>query len=253
MAEKHTQISIKAAKEAGKILMKYYGKVKKIVEKSPNNYVTEADLESEKIIIGLIKKNFPAHQIISEEAGSINRSDHVWYVDPLDGTHNYIHKIPFFGVSIAYSYKGEVKAGVIYCPYVDELYVAEKGKGAFCNGKKIEVSKKDRVKDVIVIFDASLHKDKEYKFNLLRKFVDSCFKVRILGAAVYNCISVAIGGAEAYIELSTNPWDIAAGLLIVQEAGGKVTDLEGDEWKPDIKEFIATNGIVHKKILDIIS
>ena len=114
------------------------------------------------------------------------------------------------------------------------------------------MSKKEKLKDAIVIFDAALHRKKEYKFNLLSKIIDNCFRVRILGAAVYNCISVAIGGAEAYIEMSTNPWDIAAGLLIVKEAGGKVTGFDGKEWTINIKEFIATNRIVHNKILELI-
>lgn len=248
------ELAIKAAKEAGAILMRYYGKSLKVKEKSPQDYVSEADIESEKKVISLIKKHFPEHAIISEEAGQVNLTDdsnHVWYVDPLDGTHNFIHRLPFFGVSVAYSCKDEVKVGVIYCPCVDELYVAEKGKGAFCNGKRLSVSDRSRMKDALVIVDAALHRDKKMKFELLSKLVDECFRVRILGAAVYNCISVAVGGAEAYIEFSTHPWDVAAGLLIIEEAGGRVSGINGERWNVKTEEFIATNGKMHGQFLKL--
>ena len=247
------ELAVKAAKEAGKTLMDYYGNLHKIIEKSPNNYVTEADLASEKLVIDMIKKNFPDHEIISEEAGKINSSDHVWHIDPLDGTHNFMHQIPFFGVSIAYAYKGEVQLGVIYCPYVGDLYVAEKGKGAFCNGKKIAVSDKDRVRNFIIIFDGALHKKTDLKFGLLRELVKRCHRIRLLGAAVYQCISVAIGGAEGYIELSTNSWDVAAGLLLIREAGGRVTGFDNKDWKIGTKEFVASNGKHHEEFLDIVN
>lgn len=148
---------IKAAKEAGKVLMKNYGKIKNIKTKEKNSYVTNIDLESEKTIFSIIRKKFPEHNIISEESGSLNKkSEYTWYIDPLDGTHNYINNIPIFGVSIALAQNKIVKYGAICLPYFNEFYIAEKGKGAFLNGKRIKVSNKKKFEKIFCTVRHSL-------------------------------------------------------------------------------------------------
>lgn len=250
MNEKQT--AIKAAKEAGKVLMKYYGKGLKGRVKFTDNLVSKADLESEKKVISIIKSKYPKHSILSEECGKKNNDPEFrWIIDPLDGTHNYLHGIPIFAVSIALEYKKEIILGVIFLPYLDQLYVAEKGKGAFMNGKRIRVSKLNKLKHAMMLYDGGLNKDKKEKLEALGKLADSVFRIRILGAACVDLVYVANGDADVYAVHSTNPWDVAAGLLIVEEAGGKLTHLDGSKYYPCNEGFVASNGKLHKGIINI--
>ena len=249
MQATYKQTAIKAAKEAGKILMKYYGKGIKGRVKFEDSLVSKVDLEAEKKIISIIKSKYPGHAILSEECGSKKGNSYKWLIDPLDGTHNYLYGIPLFGTSIALEYNGEVILGVIYLPYYNQLYVAEKGKGAFLNGKRIRVSKTNKLKKAMIIYDGGLQRSKKSKLKALDKLIDAVFRIRILGAACVNLISVAKGGADIYLEHSTNPWDVAAGLLIVEESGGKVTTLDGKKHDLSEKGFVASNGKLHKDII----
>jgi len=246
------QLAIKAAKEAGKILMQYYRKGIKGKVKFADNLVSKVDLESERKIIGLIKSKYPEHSILSEEGGGKKGNSYKWIIDPLDGTHNYLYGIPLFGTSIALEYNGEVMLGVIYLPYYNQLFVAEKGKGAFLNNKRIKVSKTNKLKKAMVLYDGGLQRDKKIKLKALAKLVDSVFRIRILGAACASLTYIANGDADIYMEHSTNPWDIAAGLLIIEEAGGKVTGLDGRKHDLSEKGFVASNGKLHNNIIRII-
>ena len=246
-------LAIQVAKQSGKSLMKNYGKVKFVKVKDKLSYVTNADLESEKIILSAIRKKYPNHDIISEESGKLNKkSDYRWYIDPLDGTHNYINKIPLFGVSIGLEFKNKMILGVIYLPYFNELYVAEKGKGSFMNGKKIKVSDKKNLKKSFIVTDLVLHYIPGKKIKMLDKLKGFVHDMRVLGSAVYGYAAVAKGSADAYLAPCTNPWDVAAGALIVEEALGKVTDFSGNKWKPEMNNFISSNKKIHRELLKLL-
>lgn len=246
-------LAIKIAKQSGKILLKHYGKVKFVKSKDNQSYVSNVDLESEKYIISSIRKKFPDHEIISEEAGKLNKiSDYTWFIDPLDGTHNYISNIPMFGVSIGLAHKGKVILGVINLPYFNELYVAEKRKGSFLNGKRLKVSNKKDLKKSFILTELVLRYKPEEKIRVLKKLEGNVYDIRALGSAVYGYTNLAKGNVEAYMTIYTYSWDVAAGALIVEEAGGKVTDFNGNKWNPKRGKFISSNKKIHDKLLKIL-
>lgn len=250
---KETKFTIELAKKAGKILLDNLGKIKFIREKSPSNLVTNVDLASERIIIKAIKNKFPKHGILSEEFGEIEgSSEHRWLIDPLDGTHNYIHRFPLFGVSIALELKKEVILGVIYMPTLNQIFFAEKGKGAFLNNKKIHVSKIRNLRDSMVSMDSAFYLDKELRLKTLAKLIDKVFRVRLPGAAVFELTAIAQGITTAHISFCSNPWDVASGFLMITESGGKITDLSGNKADHYCKEFIVSNGLVHEGMLKVL-
>jgi len=247
------QTAIKAAKEAGKIQLRYFGKNIEKKTKKDNSFFTKADIESTNKIRSIISKQYPKHNILCEELGSSSRSsDYRWIIDPLDGTHNFIMDNPLFGVSIALEHKKEIILGVIYMPFLKKLYYAEKGKGAFCNGKRINVNNETKLKKCLFIFDAKLRTQTDTKIQILKKLAKLTWRLRIYGVAVYNNILVAEGQAGLNIDFDSNSWDHAAALLLVEEAGGKVTDLKGKRWTPEIKDYVASNGKIHDKILKLV-
>ncbi|MBI2140355.1 inositol monophosphatase [Candidatus Woesearchaeota archaeon] len=247
-------IAKKAARAAGKILLRYFGKTKNIREKSGRRgLVSIADEESERAIIGIIKKRFPGHNIIAEESGIDHQhSPFTWHIDPLDGTTNYIFGLRDWGTAIGLAKDDKVILGVIYFPLSDELLWAEKGKGAFLNGKRISTSKRDRLKDSLFLFESDLNKDSPLRFNLLKRIVKNTYKIRMTGDAVTSMRRVAEGAADGLLFLRLNDWDVAAGSLIIREAGGKVTTLSGKEWELGDKEFAASNGKIHTGLIKLI-
>ncbi len=240
------------AKGAGRILMKHIGKLKHIEQKGRIDVVTEADKLSEKFIISQIKKKFPEHAVLGEETGMHGKSKNLWVIDPLDGTKNYAIRNPFFNVSIAFMQNREVTHAGVYAPFLDEFYYAEKGKGAKLNGKKIHVSNVSDLKKSFVQFCNGLS-NKAIK-NISKIFTHLRPKVLALrqqGAAELELCFVAAGRAPVYImnDFDT-PWDVAAGSLIVREAGGKVTNFKGEEFKLfKHRNIIASNGKIHNKIM----
>lgn len=245
--------AIKAAKEAGKIQLRYFGKKIKKKRKEGDSFVTKADIESTKKIREMILKQFPGHNIICEELGSTNKkSDYLWIVDPLDGTHNFIMNNPLFGVSIALEYKKGIILGVVYFPVLKRLYYAEKGKGAFCNGRRIKVNNENDLKKCLFILEGKLRSRTKMKIRILEKIVKLTWNLRMWGVAIYNNILVAEGKVEFNIGFDSNSWDHSAALLIVEEAGGKVTDLNGKRWTSNIKDYVASNGKVHYKVLNVL-
>ena len=247
------QLAIKAAKEAGRILLNNLGKVRAVKEKSLSNFVTNVDLAAEKKIFSVIRKKYPKYSILSEEAGFIdNNSEYKWIIAPLDGTHNYIHSLPIFGTSIALEHKGKVILGVIYLPMLNQLFVAEKGKGAFLNGKRIKVSDINQLADSLLLFEGSLHMKWKEKRRFLDKVSTKVFRVRISGAACFDLSSVSSGICDFHLSFATNPWDVAAGFLLIREAGGKITDFNGKEVDHYCKGFVASNSKLHNKVLKLI-
>jgi len=250
------QTAIKAAKLAGKVIMDNYSNIGNIsVKENKRSLLTKTDLEAEKTIISTINKKFPSHNIISEEAGIKNKnSEYTWIIDPIDGTTNFIQKIPNFCISIAAAKNKKIILGVVYNPLTKELFAAEKNKGAFLNNKKIKVSDKSKISEAIFGFSlpsSAKHAAKSlHQTARLYSFVRG---IRNTGSAAINLCNVACGRYDVYHPLSINSWDVAAGYLIVKEAGGKVTDLKGKEWDLDKGHLLATNKKLHNKFLKLLN
>src|SRR6056297_1215215 len=240
------------AKQAGKELKKlFFSRQFQTSIKSKHEIVTTADTLAEKIIINKIKKHFPGHQILSEEAGHIkSNSDYLWVIDPLDGTTNFFMHNPIFAVSIGLFYKNEIKQSVIYYAVLDELYTAEKNKGSFCNNKKIHVSQRNKIENSFLTFcHGSTEKDIKRAIKIYKKLKLKARDHRQLGAAAIELAFVARGITDCIIIPGALRWDVAGGILLVREAGGKVTDFENKKWHLDSSDMIASNGKIHSSLL----
>lgn len=248
------QFAIELAKQAGKIIEDNFGKIDKYEEKSRTELVTEIDKKVDDYIVKKIKEKYPEHDILIEESGKHdNDSEYTWIVDPLDGTHNFINKMPYFSVSIALAHKNKVILGVIYFPVLNELYTAEKGKGSFLNNKKIKVTDKEFKQHNVMVFDAHFGAgDKENKLRMFSNLVDHTSKARVFGCATLNLVYVASGRADLGVLVKTHSWDFAAGALIVEEAGGKVTELNGNEWTINSDNIVSSNNKFHEKIIELL-
>ncbi|HLC61770.1 MAG TPA: inositol monophosphatase [Candidatus Nanoarchaeia archaeon] len=246
---KEKKVLLQAANSAGKVMLKYFGRNQDVEKKFNKSLVSKADLEANKVIIQTIKKNFPAHNIFSEETGfEDNDSDYKWVIDPIDGTHNFLRGIPIFGVSIALEHRDEVVLGVLHFPVLKLTASAEKGKGAFLNGKRLKVSSNSDLSYSFILYEfvsATRHKSIEF----LKRIAHETLDIRNFGSAIYELILVASGQCDAYVIFSTNEWDIAAGMLLIQEAGGKITDLKGNDCNPSEGSFIMSNGKIHGSLL----
>lgn len=247
---------MEAAREAGKIIHHYFDGTFSIENKdSINNLVTEVDKHSEKKIIEVIKNYYPGHSIISEEVGElIQDSDYQWIIDPIDGTVNFAHGIPICCVSIGLKHRDELLLGVVYNPMMNELFFAEKGKGAFLNDRPIRVSdKKDFATACLVTgFPYKWPKTYEHPIKVFERFVLEGLPVRRLGSAAIDLCWVACGRFDGFWEYNLNSWDVAAGYLIVQEAGGRITNFDGNPYSVFDKETLATNGHIHEDMLQLI-
>lgn len=245
--------AINLAKQAAKIVKDSFGKIEKIEMKSKSELVTEVDKKVDEFIVNKIKEKYPDHNILIEESGKYDQeSDYTWIIDPIDGTHNFINNMPFFSVSIALMHKKNIVLGVIYFPILDELYVAEKGRGAYLNNKKIKVSNKKFGEHNVMVYDAHFGGGKkELKLKTFGKLVDYVSKVRIFGCATMHLVYIASGRADLGILIQTKPWDFAAAALIVEEAGGKVTDKDGNKWNIDTDALVSSNNEFHDKIIEL--
>ena len=246
------ELALTAAREAGKILLENFGLIKRIDTKGVRDLVSNVDIASENKIIEIIKAQYPDHGILCEESAErLTDSDYKWIIDPLDGTHNYIYGINSYGICIALEYKGELILGLVYIPPSDEMYIAEKGKGAYLNGERIKVSDRS-LKEAMVIFDSTLHTDRADRIAFLDVLVDKAFGLRITGSAARNLTYVASGQADLIVEYGDKPWDFAAGGLLLEEAGGKLTTLDGAKWSPYIVGYLASNNKFHDEVIEMI-
>jgi myo-inositol-1(or 4)-monophosphatase len=238
------------AREAGALLISYFGKVS-IEYKGDADLVTQADRSSEKLIVERIRKQWPHHDLIGEEGSRTETgSDYRWYVDPLDGTTNFAHGYPVFCVSMGLEYKGELLAGVVYDPTRDEMFTAAKGSGAQLNGRAIRVSKTARLKESLVATGFPSHKrHKNPNINFYHQITLRSHGVRRAGSAALDLCYVACGRYDAFWEFNLNSWDTAAGVLLVHEAGGKVTNFRGEPFSIDSRQVLATNGVLHAEML----
>lgn len=255
MKNKIKKVAQEAAQEAGELLLKRFKTFsrKDMKLKSKRDLVTKADLDAEKIILNKIKKNFPKHALLSEEAGSNKkRSDYQWVVDPLDGTTNFTMHNPLWAVSIAVVRKGEPILALINAPFLKEVYTAEKDKGAKLNKKAIEVSKIKPEKVLNTFCHGSRKKDvkRALKYYVRQKM--NGFDCRQLGAASLELCFVASGRVESIAIPGSNPWDVAAGALMVREAGGKVSDFKGKKWDLKSADILASNGRTHKDLVNVL-
>ncbi|HUL43381.1 MAG TPA: inositol monophosphatase family protein [Bacteroidota bacterium] len=250
--------AIEAATQAGKYLKQNLGKVKNIELKDggEKNLVTEIDKHSEEIIISIIKKHFPSHDILAEESGKARgaKSDYRWVIDPLDGTTNFTHGFPVFCVSIGLEHCGELIAGAIYDPNFDELFTAEKGKGAFLNGKRMHVSSVESLKKSLLVtgFPYNIRENPDNAVEHFVQFLMDAQAVRRMGSAAIDMAYVAAGRYEGFWEVHLNPWDMAAGAIIVTEAGGMLSDFAGKPFSIYEKQVLATNGRIHEEMMKIL-
>lgn len=239
------------AREAGALLLKYFHQRVKVEYKGDVDLVTEADRNSEKLIVERIKARWPGHDIVGEEGTrTAFNSDYRWYVDPLDGTTNFAHGYPVFCVSMALEHKGERIAGVLYDPTRDELFAAEKGKGAWLNGDRIHVSKTASLAESLVATGFPSHKrHKNPNIYFYHQITLRTHGVRRAGSAALDLACVASGRYDGFWEFNLNPWDTAAGVLLVEEAGGVVTNFSGGPFQIDSREVLASNRLIHSELL----
>ena len=251
------QVAVEAALEAGKYLKMNVGKIRHIERKAgqETNLVTEIDKKSEHLIISNIKKHFPHHDFLGEETGAAEvKSEYRWIIDPLDGTVNYTHALPIYSVSIGLEYKGEIILGVVYDPSLDELFTAEKGKGAWLNKKRIEVSKTTTLIESLIVtgFPYDVKEHPEPAVTHFRNFLADAQAIRRLGSAALDLCYVAAGRFEGFWEGVIRPWDIAAGALMVTEAGGKWTDFRGFPTSVYKEDILTTNGLIHEQMIAVL-
>ena len=223
---------------------------------SINDLVTEADHASEKAIFSVIQKSFPDHFILSEETGALPQdSDYKWIIDPIDGTINFANGIPICCVSIGVEHKGEMILGSVYNPFMNELFFAEKGQGATLNGRPIKVSNKDSILHSCLVtgFPYQYLDSENGPLQVFEKLVRKAIPVRRLGSAALDLCWTAAGRFDGFYEHKLQAWDSAAGFLMVEEAGGKVTDLLGIAYNPFQTGIIATNGFIHEQLLSVVN
>ena len=231
-------IMIKASEKASKVLIKDFGEIEKlqVSKKGPNDFVTNSDLKTEKIIIDELKKAKPNYSILSEEKGIENNKDenNTWIIDPIDGTINYLHGIPHFAISIALKSYDQIIAGLIYDPIKDEMFYAEKNNGAYFNNQRIKVSKKNKIEDCLFVAGSKIHYDNE-------------LLIRNSGCAALDMAYVASGRYDGYFQKNINLWDIAAGIIMVEEAGGILNEINLSNIN-DLK-IIASNNSINNELV----
>lgn len=256
MEKKIIETAVEAAQRAGALLKEHLGRAGKIEYKGAVNIVTELDRKSEDLIIEAILKAFPGHGILTEEREELKtKSKYRWIIDPLDGTTNYAHGFPFFCVSIAFEDAGVVRFGAIYDPMLDELFTAERGKGAYLNGRLIHVSDVEDLSRSLLAtgFPYDLRTSKDNNLDYFTAFTLRAQAIRRAGSAALDLCYIASGRFDGFWELKLKPWDVAAAALIVKEAGGEVSDFKGEEFSIHGNECLASNGLIHSEMLRVLS
>lgn len=263
-----TAVAINCAAKAGEWITTKMGKHASLdIKQSPHDLVTEVDKGSERLIRNLIATHFPHHSFLGEEGvepgpeasaqalADASGAEYLWIVDPIDGTTNFVHEFPFFCVSIALAYRGEVIVGVVYDPVKDELFVAEKGKGAYVHGKRMSVSRDETLKNSLVA--TGFPPDHRYALPLNLKGIAAIApqtrNLRVAGSAALHMAYVAAGRLSGFWEIGLNSWDMAAGSLLIQESGGVVTDTRGEPYTLGVRNVAASNASIHQELLDALA
>lgn len=253
------QAALRASAKGQEVLLHYFGRLSQVEHKFQAGLVSEADKESEKVIFEYLRSQFPDDEFLGEESAYGN-DDNIqpadpnrrrWIVDPLDGTTNYIHQFPIFAISIAMEYQNEIQVGVIDMPKLNETYYAVKGQGAFVNDKKMQVSSCSEISNAFLAtgFISDFEDVITQQLNVFSKLVRQSRGIRRAGAAAYDLTQVARGVFDGYWERNLKPWDSAAGILLVQEAGGVVTNYQGQKYSPYDKTLVATGPKLLPKLL----
>ncbi|REK74891.1 inositol monophosphatase family protein [Paenibacillus paeoniae] len=260
-----TAVAINCAAKAGEWIMTKLGNYASLeIKYSEHDLVTEVDKGSERLIRKLIGTHFPHHSFLGEEGcepgpeasakalEEAQDSEYLWIVDPIDGTTNFVHGFPFFCVSIALAYRGEVIVGVVYDPIKDELFIAEKGKGAYVHGKRMQVAEDASLKESLIA--TGLPAEREYALPLNLKGISELApqvrNLRVAGSAALHLAYVASGRLSGFWEIGLNSWDMAAGVLLIQESGGVVTDTSGAPYTLGVRDVVASNGLLHKELVE---
>ena len=248
------------ARAAGEILNYYAARDKRVEHKGRANLVTVADRESEALIIREIHARYPTHTILAEESGLVDSSSEApdpdrWIIDPLDGTTNYAHQFPMYSVSVGFERSGKMLCGAVYDPVRDEMFTGSRGSGAFLNGEPVLVSGVSSLSEGLLLtgFPYDFREKVERALDLFRSFLVSSQAVRRAGSAALDLCYIACGRSDGLWELDLAPWDTAAGLVIAEEAGGRVTDFSGTPFSIYSREILASNGAIHEEMMTAIA
>ena len=251
--------AIELARSAGDVLKHYSGRDKLVEFKGRANLVTIADKKSEEVIIRGIRERYPTHAILAEESGAIasgaaGAASVRWIIDPLDGTTNFAHGYPFYCVSIGVEEQGRIVCGAVYDPIRDEMFSAARARGAFCNGRRLAVSETERISDALLItgFPYNFREHLETVVSQFRNFLVEARAVRRGGSAALDLCYVAAGRLDGFWELELQPWDTAAGQVIAEEAGARITNYKGSPFSIYMKEIVVSNGRIHDEMLAVV-
>jgi myo-inositol-1(or 4)-monophosphatase len=250
-----SQLIESLAEAAGDFLMGHFRKEMRLtrLRASAKEAVTTYDKMADDVIVRGIREAYPEHTLLTEESGFVSGDpDWLWIVDSLDGTGNFANWNPLFSVCIALMHKEELVLGAVYAPAIGEFYLAEKGNGAYLNGSRIQVSEVSPVSQSYLLYCEGGEKDRVRTGRLLSNVYPEVVDVRKLGSAGLETAWVSAGRGEAYFTTSIEPWDVAAGVLLVSEGGGRVSDFEGNHWRPQRSDLLFSNGRVHSRMLDLI-
>ncbi|MEO8467140.1 MAG: inositol monophosphatase family protein [Gammaproteobacteria bacterium] len=251
-------IAIRAARRAGEIMVRQLNQLEslRVVEKSPNEFVTQVDQAAEAVIIEVIREYYPDHAILAEESGATGDNDYQWIIDPLDGTTNYVHGFPVFSVSIAVANRGEIEHGVVYDPLRQEIFSASRGQGAQLDGRKIRVSKRTTLPEALVATGFPYRANLKYLdryLSMLKAVMLETAGVRRPGSAALDLCYVAAGRVDAFFEFGLSKWDIAAGALIIREAGGRISDFHGNDTYLESGNIVAGNPKTYAALSKLLS
>ncbi len=249
------EFSKKLIKRAGDKLLSQFKQEKKLlsVRKGSKEVVTRYDKEMDEFLIKEIEKKYSKHSLLTEESGLNDKgSDYLWIIDSLDGSGNFANGNPLFSICIALLYKGEIIMGLTYAPAIDEFYFARKGKGAYLNGRRLGVSEVDRLKRSYIAFCDGFEKDKKMLSRKLSGIFENVIDLRKIGSAGVETGWVASGRMDGFLMFQGDPWDIASGVIITEEAGGRVTDFDGKFWQNRRGDFLFSNGRIHESLRKIV-
>jgi len=259
LSSANINVMVKVCRKAAKILIRDFGEIEnlQVSLKGPGNFVTASDIKVEKILVEELQKARPTYSILSEEIGEINNDESFkWIIDPIDGTSNFLHGIPHFAISIGLEHDKEIICGIIYDPIKDEMFTAEKGNGAYVNNKRMRVSSRSKLKDCIIFTGGPRQnpKDKELFFVEYKNF-SSIVKtpIRKMGSASLDIAYVAAGRCDGFWQRNLNYWDYAAGIILVKESGGFVTDFNGKNRYIENKTILVTNSKIDKEMIEVLN
>ena len=257
MQEPIINIATMAARAAAKLMARARKRPDMITisEKRPHDYVTETDKQIEQAVVDIIRKAYPDHGILGEEGAELQGKDYLWIIDPIDGTRNFIHGLPHYTISIAISYRNRLEHALIYDPERDEFFTASRGKGAHLNGQRIRISQRKQLETALLATNAPYRydvKQRNHYFQILKTLLPLCGDIRHLGSASLDLAYVACGRLDGFFQMGLKIWDIAAGVLLIKEAGGLVCDIHGGEDYLKTGDLIVGNSALLKQNLKII-